>query len=401
MKLAYFGYPHTGGTWTVFVMLREGLARHGIKVVWLASGTKAAAGAAEPHWAAERESGTVVSGDTDDGPTRARALAAHIAAEGIDGVFVNVLAGAVETNLARYLDPAVLRVMIVHNITPGTYAAARAVRDHVHATVGVSPRIRDDLVAHRGFDTGHTRAIANGIDVTPFQRVARAGAEGGPLRLLFLGRIKDQDKGVFWLPPIMAALAHADVRLTIAGDGPDLDTLRRRMAPFGERVEILGRVAPDRVPELAAGHDLLVFPSRFEGLPLSLVEAMAAGCVPVATRLRGVTDHVVEDGASGILFPVGDTAAAAAAIAALAVDRARLAAMSEAARRGTGERFAVRTMTDAYAALLGEVAGAPHAIAPSRPWSEWALPRGLKPGLRTLMPTGLKNRLRDWRVRAG
>jgi hypothetical protein len=53
--------------------------------------------------------------------------------------------------------------MIVHSITPGTYAAARSIRDYVHATVGVS-RISDDLVQRAGFAPGHTHVIGNPFD---------------------------------------------------------------------------------------------------------------------------------------------------------------------------------------------------------------------------------------------
>lgn len=106
----------------------------------------------------------------------------------------------------RYLPADILRIMIVHNITPGTYAAARAIRDHVHATVGVSKRCRD-LVRQHGFDASRTLVIPHGLnrDIHLSRNVQKPD-ESGPLRLLYLGRMEDNSKGIFWLPNILREL---------------------------------------------------------------------------------------------------------------------------------------------------------------------------------------------------
>src|SRR5690606_16312014 len=106
------------------------------------------------------------------------------------------------------------------------------------------------------------------------------------------------------------------------------------------------------VPAVLAAHDVFLMPSRFEGLPVAALEAMATGCVPAASRIRGVTDFLIEDGATGLLFPVGDVAAAAGAVRRLATDRALLEACSAAGRRAVQERFDVGAMADAYAKVI-------------------------------------------------
>jgi hypothetical protein len=126
---------------------------------------------------------------------------------------------------------------------------------------------------------------------------------------------------------------------------------------------------------------------------------MAAGCVPVATRLRGVTDNIVEDGRSGLLFPVGAVADAAAAIAGLAADRARLEAMAEAAGTRARTLFGQDVQAAAYARLIREVMAHPPAAPPPLPWDAWSYPAGLRPGLRTWLPEPIKNVLRTWRER--
>ncbi|WPL19381.1 Glycogen synthase [Thiorhodovibrio winogradskyi] len=399
MKFAYFGIPHTGGTYSVYRSLRKGLAEHGVDVSWLGVGPKAQAAMLDPRWQSDLSHGAVIAGDEENEREQARRLNRHLVEAGFDGVFVNVLSGRVATNAIRFLDPAVKRVMIVHTITLATYAAARAIRDHVHATVGVSPRIRDDLIHQYGFSADRTQAIANAVDLARFQAATRLPRQDGPLRLLSLGRIINSDKGIFWLPEILERLP-ADVgQLTIAGDGPDLAELKRRCARFGERVRFIGRVDAEQVPKVLASHDVFLFPSRFEGLPLSLVEAMAAGCVPVASRIKGVTETVVRSGENGLLFPIGDVQAAAQAIEQLHRDPDGLSRMSTAARESVIGRFDLSTMAQAYFSILETLVSKPTRIAAPYPIEHWRYPRGLKPGFRTYLPTDLKNWLRLLRER--
>ena len=399
MKLAYFGTPHTGGTYTVYHALRVGLAPFGVAVTWIGVGPQAQAAFDSQQWAHEREHGVVIAGRIDDDRLQAEAFIYYLESSDFDGVFVNVLAGRVETNAIRYLAPAIKRVMIVHNITPGTYAAARAVRDHVHATIGVSPRIRNDLIKSHGFQDEYTHVIPNAIDLQSFNVPRVERQHDAPLRVLFLGRVVDTDKGVFWLPQIMSKLSPIAVQLTVVGEGPDMAELQKRCAAMADRFTFTGRIAPDEVPGMLAFHDAFIFPSRFEGLGLSLVEAMAAGCVPVATRLKNVTDFVVTDGRDGFLFPMGDMAAAAAAVERLALEPATLARMSLAAKQSVKGRFELANMAQAYKALIDAVMLQPRPLAQALPMHRWNYPEGLRRGLRSRLPAGVKNVLRRLRER--
>ncbi|WP_343712234.1 glycosyltransferase family 4 protein [Inquilinus sp.] len=397
MRFAYFGFPHIGGTYSVFRHLHTGLAPHRIDLRWLGYGPAAHRAANTAYFRSQQDLGTVAGRPDDDDEAGARSMIAAIEREGFDGVFVNVAADRVQTNCIRYLPSRILRVMIVHNITPGTYAAARAIRDHVHATVGVSERIRSDLVERHGFDAGRTLAIPNGIDAAGVVLDARSTSDE-TLRLLFLGRIEDQAKGVLWLPRILQEIPDP-VTLTVAGDGPDLARFKRNCDGARGRIRCLGAVAPTSVGDLLAGHDVLIMPSRFEGFPVTLVEAMAAGCVPVASLLRGVTDMAVRDGRNGRLFPVGDVKAAARAVIGLARDRAALARMSEQASATVRELFGVELMADRYRALLDRVAEDRPAIAAPIDLARWRFPPGLRDGLRTYLPRPVKNGLRMLRER--
>lgn len=393
MKIAYFVLPHIGGTYSVFRNLRSGLAPHGIELCWL--GLSHDGNGILPGMEREAAFGTLIQATASDDDKRlARRLEQAIMAGGFDGVIVNVLSDRVQTNLVRYLAPHILRLMVVHSITPGTYAAALAIRHHVHATVCVSQRCRDDLVKRHRFDAERTFVIPNAVSTAVFPAVDRLPRPMEQrLRILFLGRIDDSSKGVMWLPDILARLP-ASATLTVAGNGPDLRRLQAAMPASAPRVAYLGAVAADTVPGLMAAHDVFLMPSRYEGLPVALVEAMAAGCVPVASALRGVTDTIVDDGQDGLLFPVGDRAKAANLIGGLNGDRTRLHSLSVAARKRVAETFTVERMTARYAAVLRDIDATRPPLSAPLPMDRWALPSGLRPGLRTFLPQPVKNWLR-------
>lgn len=398
MKLAFFAYPHRGGTFTVFRHLRAGLGRHGVDVYWLGVGPLAHAAFQDPAWRAERVCGTACGQSDDDERAQAIALRRTIELERFDGVVVNVHADPVQTNLVRYLPRSLLRMLIVHNITPGTYAAATAVRDHVHGVVCVSRRIKEDLVARHGFSRASIGTIPNATDL-PLAEARRPPLEEAPLRILSLGRVEDQAKGVLWLPDIMRRLP-PELRLTVAGDGPDLKRLKQRSGDLGDRIRFVGAVSPTEVAPLLAEHDVLLAPSRFEGFMITAAEAMASGCVPVASCIRGVTDTVIEDGVSGLLFPVGDLDAAAIAVRRLDTDRDLWLSLSHQGQEQARTRFSIERLGADYASLIKHLDRERPSIAAPLDIADWRLPAGLRPGLRTYLPTSVKNFIRMVRERA-
>jgi glycosyltransferase involved in cell wall biosynthesis len=398
MKLAYFVLPHIGGTYSVFKHLRSGLADFGIELRWL--GLSRGKQAISPDMRGEMLFGNLLHmPETLDERTCARCLAGAIESRGYDGVVFNVLSDRMQTNIARYLPAQILRLMVVHNITPGTYAAAKAIRDHVHATIGVSERCRSDLVSYHGFSPTQTFVIPNGVNAAAFRTLTRAvHRRDSKLRVLFVGRIEDASKGVLWLPAIMDNLQGA-IELTIAGDGPDMPKLKGQLKRHAGRISYAGFVHPEKVPALMSEHDILIMPSRFEGLPMTLIEAMAAGCVPVASNIRGVTDTIIDHGEDGMLFPVGNAAKAADLIGALSGNPDLLNKMSGAARNKVADKFAMTEMARRYRDIIRSVEANPPTLAPPLDFDQWTIPPGLRSGLRTYIPLPVKNWLRVARER--
>jgi glycosyltransferase involved in cell wall biosynthesis len=260
----------------------------------------------------------------------------------------------------------------------------------------VSPRIQKDLIQQIRVPAARSFCAPNALDLSPYANLARP-PYSGPFRLLSLGRVVDTDKGLFWLPGILRELGDLDCTLTVAGEGPDLEELKRRCLPLGNRVTFLGRVGGESVPGLVASHDILVMPSRFEGFGYTLIEAMAGGCVPVATRLQGVTDFVVKDGITGFLFPAGDLQAAAEGIRRLKNDAGLFKRMSDAGRADVEHRFSIKALSQSYAPVLDSLKQNPHP-----PKTRYGTPfRPLQTSgiWRRFIPNNLKNLWRQYFLR--
>jgi glycosyltransferase involved in cell wall biosynthesis len=161
------------------------------------------------------------------------------------------------------------------------------------------------------------------------------------------------------------ALANASWRLAIAGRGEEEDNLRTlaRDEGIAERVTLLGFRRD--VPDILAAADVFVMPSLSEGLPLALVEAMAAGLPVVVSEVGGVPE-VAATGREAILVPPGDPAPLARGLATLLRDQRARAAMGVAARERAVRDFSVSTMCEAYARLYRGDA-VPRSVAPDAP----------------------------------
>jgi N-acetyl-alpha-D-glucosaminyl L-malate synthase BshA len=145
-------------------------------------------------------------------------------------------------------------------------------------------------------------------------------------------------------------------QLVLVGDGPDRSAAEFLAHDLGihKRVHFLGK--QDRVNELLALADLLLMPSELESFGLAALEAMACKVPSIATRVGGVPE-LIEDGVTGLLFPVGDVDAMAAGALSLLSDPARLQAMREAARKDAQKRFCSTRVVPQYVRYYEQVLG--------------------------------------------
>jgi starch synthase (maltosyl-transferring) len=236
-------------------------------------------------------------------------------------------------------------------------------------SVCVSEGVRRFSVEVGGLDPRRLVVIPNGIDPGPIDEAPGVDRSGlgvpeGAVLALFVGRLEAQ-KDVPTLLEAAAAVCRdrADWHLAIVGDGPDREALVRSEAaariPPG-RLHWLGR--RDDVPGLLKASGLLVLPSRWEGMPNVVLEAMAARRAVVASAVEG-TDELVLPGRTGWLVPPGDPPAMASALLDAASDPDRLVCFGEAGRERVERHFSrpavVRAYEDLWARVLGLDLGRP------------------------------------------
>jgi glycosyltransferase involved in cell wall biosynthesis len=178
---------------------------------------------------------------------------------------------------------------------------------------------------------GDARRIPNAVDTEFFSPdPARAPIDGDP-EILFVGRLHDVQKRVSDVLRALALLPDG-WRLTIAGGGPDEAALRRLAGQLGvkERVSFKGFVGDSgELRDLYRRADVVAMPSRYEGLPMVLLEAMSCGTPVVGSEIPAIAG-VVHDRETGLLCPVGAPDRLASALADAVADRDRL---GDAARR--------------------------------------------------------------------
>lgn len=294
----------------------------------------------------------------------------------------------IELALACRYDLGKAVVQILHGDHDYYYDLATRHEEVIDAFVAYSRTMYDNLLRllpHRAESIFH---LPYGI---PIPEKGRAPAPG-PLRLIFSGRLEQRQKGVFDLPEIDRRLADrgVDVEWTIVGDGPDGEELRRRWTGPSP-IRWLGYRGNAEVLEILRQHDVFVLPTRAEGFPVALLEAMAAGLVPVVSDIESGVPEVVERDVTGFLPPVGDTEGFASAIATLAADRDRLETLSAAARQTVAGRFEVRARAADYQALYAR-------------WAELRRPRPASVPVRygsrldqPWIPNPLVRAVRTWR----
>lgn len=195
-------------------------------------------------------------------------------------------------------------------------------------------------------------------NAVPLPATDAAGGEGEPGRILFLGRLEPA-KGTAELLDAVAALAprFPQLRLVMGGNG-DLDGFRRGAAARGiaDRIALPGWLdGAARDAELARA-GVFCLPSHAEGLPMAVLEAMAAGKAVVASSVGGIPE-LVQDGVNGLLVPAHDAAALAAALARLLDDDSLRRQLGVQARATVEARYSTRAVCGRLAAIYNDLAG--------------------------------------------
>jgi len=246
-------------------------------------------------------------------------------------------------------------------------------KNKAHNRLLVGPRVaryvvnaeatRQELLAFGWVPPDRLRLIYNGVAPAPLDAAVptgvreELGAAPDAVVALVAARLAPEKGHALVIDAVAElAAAHPRLRVWMAGEGPEAERLRAAVQSrgVGGRVRLLG-FRPD-VPRLMRAADLFCHPSRREGAPNAVLEAMAAGLPVVAVAASG-TSELVTDGETGLLSPVGDDTAFRRNLAALASDPDLRRRLGAAGRARALDEFSEARSTDRWLELLAEVGG--------------------------------------------
>lgn len=260
---------------------------------------------------------------------------------------------SLETLLIQpWLSKQIVRLSVVRTTTEGIIEKARTVSKYLDALVAISPEVQRLL--KMAAVCCPTVLIPNAIMAVQqgFPRLKP------PCRIAYLGRLSDVDKNILLLPKIVRHLQDRGVSfsLEIAGDGPDREKLVQQLKQCGvsTQVTLLGSIPRDNVAGFLNRNAIGLFPSNYEGFGLSVVEAMGAGCVPVASD---IPSHrwILGSDADTLLVPVDDASAYADVVISLMECPKQYSQIQERLKSRQAEYFSPQSTIEGYLSLITKV----------------------------------------------
>lgn len=400
MKVAYICEPQVGGTFVFFTQLRPLLAQHGIDFRCIPPFNGSLYGET-PY---EKVDGMDFVPLSEDIPVALGQLVRHLDEQGYNGVLTLPGCHVLGTCLPAYLPAHIgCAAKIPHN-GRGTYLPTKEFEPYIDCIAPVNHLLAEDLVQHYKVPENKVRVIYIGIDADHFAYCNR-NVLANEARVIYVGRLNDLEKNVCLLPDIVQK-AHSlgvDIHCTVIGEGDDKRMLEARVQR--RRVESLfrieGAISYEEIYDRLAEANLFLMPSRFEGCPHALLEAMATGCVPIVSQLRGTLDRIVKNGKNGFLAPVGDASAFARRIRDAMFDASKLETMGVLARETVMNRFTAHKMAEAYTRVFQEICEKPGMDPIPKSLNEFVMPASKSSTWRQWIPMPVKKAVRTICARAG
>jgi glycosyltransferase involved in cell wall biosynthesis len=257
-------------------------------------------------------------------------------------------------------------VATCHNWVGGT--AALGIYNHLdrmalkkfNALAAVSDAVAQRLLAF-GVPPEKIKTIANGIDVTAFERAQPLPLlkDEGSIVVGVVARL-DLQKGFEYLLRAARELCKMfpGLKIVIAGEGPDRSAIEEMIEQYGLQSSVVLAGQQSNMPAVYAAMDIFVLPSLNEGLPMTVLEAMAASKPVIATRV-GAIPSVIRDGENGLLVAPKDSEGLRNAVASLLNDPERRRRLGDQAHTWVSQNYTSEAMALKYREMYEEVLGKP------------------------------------------
>jgi glycosyltransferase involved in cell wall biosynthesis len=266
-----------------------------------------------------------------------------------DAVIANIGVDAYE--ILRYVPSGVTRIGMIHDLAMNPRRIIPLYQDALDGVATVNIHLQDDIKS--AAPRVNCRYLSHGISLTG-RPSPRNPNPDRPLKILFFGRLVE-GKGTHIFPSIVQALHERAIpfQWTIHGQGPDENYLREQLAGeiAGGEVTLSTRLAErEELFPLIREHDVFIMASEIEGGPLTLLESMSFGLVPICNDIPCLAQEVVKPD-NGFIIPL-DPRRYAESLGVLHSDRALLERFSAAARQTITEHFSSEAMAGRYLAFL-------------------------------------------------
>jgi len=252
----------------------------------------------------------------------------------------------------RYIPFGIKRWAMIQSDDPRVYDTLGRYARWVDKVIGVSKQITKNCSSYPLLTSIPSCYLPYGVSIPECvpRQLPSSLQSTSTIRILYLGRLEQEQKRVRLFPEIYKRLIKngTDFTWTIAGSGPERNFLADAMpSASGHEIYFTGAVDYRDISLLLNRNDVLILTSDYEGLPLSLLEAMGHGLVPVVSNLHSGIPEIV-DTQSGVLVDPSDTEGYADGISRLARDPALLSSLSVSARDRVLKNFSVIAMADRW-----------------------------------------------------
>jgi glycosyltransferase involved in cell wall biosynthesis len=195
------------------------------------------------------------------------------------------------------------------------------------------------------------QVIVNGVEAKNFQVAKR---KWQPPRILFVGRVVYQ-KGLDLLLKALGELRDIPWELSIVGDGSHMELIKQQAVELelSDRITFEGWKPRESLPSLFQKANLFVMPSRHEGMPNALLEAMASGLPAIATQIAG-NEELIKEGKTGLLIPSEDSITLRSTLRDILEDDKRRKRMGQAAQQRAKTLYNWEIVSEAYLQLIEE-----------------------------------------------